>query len=251
METSAPATLPARPAIGPKPWGRPAVLAALALPAALWGSSLGIAFVQDTQDDLTTRDIVTVLIFTIVLDVVLIGLAAGLSLWRYRLGWDELGLRPFARKQWWLPLAGAAAAHVAVIVYAAVLTAVGADAAAPQQEDLDELFESAAVLPLTGVATVLMAPVAEEIFFRGFVFPGLFRPLGVAGAMAASGLLFGAFHITSPETVGLVIPFGLIGMFFAWLYYRTGSLWPSIFTHLLFNLVSFIALASLAGSGSG
>jgi hypothetical protein len=145
----------------------------------------------------------------------------------------------------------AGGAHAAIIVYGVVLTAVGAEGAVPEQEDLEELFASKAVLPLTAVATVIMAPVAEEIFFRGFVFAGMLRPFGPAGAMLTSGLLFGAFHVTGVDTIGLVLPFGAIGILFAWLYYRTGSLWPSIVTHLIFNLVSFIVLAAVAGGGSG
>lgn len=250
METLAPSRLPSGPAVAPKPWGPPAILLALVLPVLIWGSSLALSVSMDTEEALTEGEIITGLIITIILDFALIGLAAGFSLWRYRLGWSELGLRPFDRSFWWLPLAAAAGAQIGIIIYAAVLTAVGADAAVPEQEDLDQLFESRAILPLTGVATVLMAPLAEEVFFRGFIFAGLRRPLGAGGAMVASGLVFAAFHVNGPETVGLVLPFALIGVLFAWIYYRTGSLWLSIATHLLFNLVSFAALASMAGNGS-
>jgi membrane protease YdiL (CAAX protease family) len=236
------------PGISAKPWGLLAVLGGVALPLLLWAGSVAIATVEDTPDDLSEGQIVAGLVFTIILDFALIGLAAGFSLWRYKLGWAELGLKPFDRNLWWLPLVAAGAAHVAIITYAVVLQLAGADAAVPEQEDLDQLFESRAVLPLTALATVIMAPLAEELFFRGFVFAGLLRPFGVPGAMVASGLLFGAFHITGPETVGLVLPFGAVGVLFAWLYWRTGSVWPSIATHLVFNLVSFVALAAAAGS---
>ena len=250
METSAPAATPPGPGIAPKPWGIPAILVALALPLGLWGSSLGIAIAGGTPEDLSAGEIVTSLIVTMILDVVLIGLAAGLSLWRYHLGWAALGLRPFGRDFWWLPILAAAGAHVAIIAYGLALTLLGADAAVPEQEDLDQLFETRAILPLTGIATIIMAPLAEEVFFRGFIFAGLLRRLGLVWAMAVSGLLFGAFHVTSVETIALVLPFGIVGMVFAWLYHRTGSLWPSIVAHLLFNLVSFAILASYAG-GSG
>ena len=235
-------TSPPGPGIAPKPWGLPAVLLALALPVLLWGSALAIAISTGAQEDLTQSEVITSLVFTIFLDAGLVGLAVGFSLWRYQLGWGELGLRPFDRSFWWLPLVAAAAAHVGVLAYALVLIVLGAEA--PRQEGLEELFKSRAVLPLAGVATLLAAPVAEEIFFRGFIFPGLLRPFGLVGAMAASGFLFALFHVTGSETVALVLPFGLIGMLFAWIYYRTGSLWPSIATHLLFNLVSFVLLAS-------
>ena len=251
METPAPVVAPTPPGIGPRPWGIPAVLVALALPVLLWVSSLVAPLVVDTPEELTQGQIVASLLFSILIGFIFIGLAVGLSLWRYRLGWRELGLRPFDRGLWWLPLVAAVGAHVAIIVYGLVLTVLGAEGAVPEQEQLEELFESRAVLPLTGVATVLVAPLAEEVFFRGFIFSGLVRPFGLVGAMVISGLLFGAFHVTGLETVGLVLPFGAIGVLFAWLYYRTGSLWPSVATHFLFNLVSFVALASFAGSISG
>ena len=225
-----------------KPWGLPAVLLALALPVLLWGSSLVIAITTGAEEDLTQGEVITSLVFTIFLDVGLVGLAVGFSLWRYHLGWGALGLRRFDRSLWWLPLVAAAVAHVGVLAYALVLIVLGAEA--PRQESLEELFKSRAVLPLAGVATLIAAPVAEEIFFRGFIFTGLLRPFGLVGAMAASGFLFALFHVTGADTVALVLPFGLIGMLFAWVYYRTGSLWPSIATHLLFNLVSFVLLAS-------
>jgi hypothetical protein len=234
--------------VSPKPWGVPAILVALALPFALWASSLGVAIAGESPDELSQGEIITGLVLTIIMDFVFIGLAAGLSLGRYKLGWDALGLRRFDSELWWLPLGAAAGAYVSIIIYSLVLTSIGADAAAPKQEDLDELFESRAVLPLAGIATVLMAPLAEEVFFRGFIFGGLIRPLGLFGAMAVSGFVFAIFHVTSVETLGVILPFGLIGMLFAWLYYRTGSLWPSVAAHLIFNSVSFIILASSAGS---
>jgi membrane protease YdiL (CAAX protease family) len=250
LETTAPGVAATQHQMPPKPWGIPAILLALLLPLTLWGSSLAVAIAQGTPSDLSNGEIVAGLVFTIVLDCVFIGLAAGLSLWRYRLGWGALGLRRFDSDLWWFPLAAAAAAHVGIVIYTAVVMLVGLDAAAPQQ-DLDQFFKSRAVLPLAGVATVIMAPLAEEIFFRGFIFAGLVRPLGLRVAMVLSGFLFGAFHVTGPDTVGLVVPFGVVGMLFAWVYYRTGSLWTSIATHFLFNLVSFAILASMAGNVSG
>jgi membrane protease YdiL (CAAX protease family) len=251
LETPAPSGRAAPAGVPPKPWGLTAILAVLAVPLLLWAGSLALVATQDPGTDFTQAEVVANLLFAIVvLDGIFIGGPALVALWRYHLGWQGLGLRPFDRDLWWLPLAAAAAAYVGIIVYAVVLVALGAEGAVPEQEEVDQLFEHRAVLPLAFLATVIMAPLAEEIFFRGFVFAGLVRPLGVAPAMLASGLLFGAFHVTDVDTVGLVVPFGFIGALFAWLYYRTGSLWPSVLTHLLFNLVSFIRLALTAGGGS-
>jgi hypothetical protein len=247
METSLPATQPPTIGVPPRPWGLPAVAAGLALPLLLWGSSLAIAISQGELEDATDGELAFGLVLTIILDFALIGIAAWLSIRRYRLGWGALGLRPFDRRLWWLPVVAAAGALVGIITYGAILQALGADAASPRQEDLEPIFESRTILPLTGLAVLVMAPLAEEIFFRGFVFAGLIRPFGVTGAMVVSGVLFGIFHITSVETLGVVLPFSLIGALFAWLYYRSGSLWPSMGAHFLFNVVGFAAGAAAGG----
>lgn len=219
------------------PWGMLAVVLGLVAPGAIWAASLALSIASDGVDDLSDADIVLNVIAQIVLlDGLLIAIPAGVALWRYRAGWSSLGLRSFDRRVWWWPLAATVGALVLVYVYAAIAMLIAGDA--PEQ-DVDELFESRATLPLVGFAVIVAAPVAEEIFFRGFVFGGLVQPLGAPAAIALSGLIFGVLHITNVETIGLVLPIGGIGALFAWLYYRTGSLWISIATHMLFNAVGF------------
>ncbi len=240
---------PHSPQVGPKPWGIPAIIVALILPVLLWSSALVLNSVVDTDQEISDGELITSLIVTIiVLDGGFIALAAGLSLRKYRLRWSALGFRSFNLNQWWLPVAAAGGAYLGIIVYSIGLTIIGADAAVPEQEELDQLFRSKTVLPLTGLATIVMAPLAEEIFFRGFIFGGLIRPIGPLFAMAVSGLIFAMFHVSGVDTIGLLLPFGAIGALFAWLYYRTGSIYPSMIAHFLFNTVSFIALASVAAS---
>ncbi len=226
------------------PWGVPAVLAGLALPLLIWGSSFAYSISTDAKKELSDADVAAGIITTIfLLDGALVGIPAIVALWRHRVGWQTLGFRPLDSRLWWWPLAAAASAYVCVIIYGIIATSIVGD---PPDQNLDELFHSRAILPLAGFSLVIVAPLAEETFFRGFVFPGLLRSLGPAGAMAASGLLFGMFHIQDAGTVALVLPFGAIGALFAWLYYKTGSLWTSIATHMLFNSVSFAILASTA-----
>ncbi len=231
------------PGVTGKPWGTPAILIGLAIPVALWGASLGIAIAGGETADLSSTEVITSLILTIViLDGIFLAVPALVALRRYRLGWEGLGFRAFDRDKLRMAVVAAAGAWGAVIIYGLVITLVFGEGAAPEQ-DVEELFSSKAVLPVVGVAVVLAAPLAEEVFFRGFVFPGLIRPFGVFGAIVGSGLLFAMFHVTGPDSAGLIIPFTPIGMMFAWLYFKTGTLWTSIAAHLVFNLVSFIILA--------
>lgn len=220
----------------------------MAFPFVVWAVALAAAIAagQGNDDEIGTGVVVGGLLLTLVLQAILVGLAAALTLGRYHLSWRELGFRPLARDYYWAVAAVAIAGHALVLSYAAIVTAAGVDALAPQQ-GLQDLFESRAVLPLVGVVTVLTAPLAEEFFFRGFVFPGLIRRLGVIGAALTSGLLFASFHVSSADTAGLVIPFTFIGVALAGLYYYTGSLWSTIGAHLIFNLISFAVLAAVTG----
>jgi membrane protease YdiL (CAAX protease family) len=238
LEMAAPTGVRSPGAVGPKPWGLPAILLALVIPTGL----LVPGFFLSEPEELTTGEIIANLIATLILkDGLFIGIAAAFAVWRYKQGWGGLGLRQVDSKYWWVPFVAAVGAIAAVATYSIVLSAVGADEATPRQEDLEKIFDDPAALPIAAFAVVVMAPLSEEIFFRGFIFGGLIRPLGPIPAMLVSGLIFGAYHVTGLSSLGVVLPFSLIGAFFAWLYYRTGSIWLSIATHFLFNAVGFTA----------
>ena len=184
------------------------------------------------------------LVVTVLFDGALFGSAAVFSVARYRCSWGALGLRPLSTKELWSGLGTAVAGQVIVAAYAGLVQLLGLDALLPGTNVPEKLFEEPLVLPLVGVATVLVAPLAEETFFRGFVFGGL-RRYGFFWAALVSGLLFSAAHLS----LGGLIPLALVGMLFAWSYSRTGSLWTTVYAHLFFNLVSFVALTAIVQSG--
>ena len=248
MELSAQTSNNAPIGVPAKPWGIPAILAGLAIPIVLWASSLVVVIVNGAPDDPTQSEVIINLILQIaLLDGIFIGIPVSFALIRYRLGWSSLGFRALDRGLWWWPIVAAAAAHLAIVAYSLILVGIAGDDAVPKQEGIDQLFDNNAILPLVGLALVIMAPLAEEIFFRGFIFAGLIRYVGSFLAMAASGAIFALFHVTSADTIGLILPFSLVGMMFAWLYYRTGTIWTSIGAHMLFNAYSFVLLASGVG----
>ena len=240
MKVSADSSTPASLGIPHKPWGIPAILLVLTVPGVLWGS----AFFADAPEDLTAGEVIVSIVSVVAIkDALFIGVAAAFAVWRYRLGWSGLGFRPFDRDLWWLPLATVSVMIVAMIAYGLALLGLGVE---QPDQGFNVFFERRALLPLTGLAFVIIAPISEETFFRGFVFAGLIRPFGLPVAMAASGLLFGMLHVNNLNTLALIVPIGFIGVLLAWLYHRTGSLWPSIFTHMLFNAFGFVG--GVAGS---
>ena len=96
--------------------------------------------------------------------------------------------------------------------------------------------------PLTTYATllvaVLVAPVCEEVFFRGFVFPGLLGGMPVGWAIVLSSLIFAVAHADPGSFIVLFI----IGLALAFLRWRTKSIWPCILLHALNNGVAALAI---------
>jgi membrane protease YdiL (CAAX protease family) len=97
---------------------------------------------------------------------------------------------------------------------------------------------------LTLAAVGVGAPLAEELFFRGFLFSALARSrAGIGGATALTAGTWAALH--AGYSVFGMIEVVLIALYFSWLLVRTGSLWVPIFCHATYNTVLILALRYL------
>ncbi len=101
----------------------------------------------------------------------------------------------------------------------------------PQELGADE---STLALVVVAVLVTVVAPVAEELFFRGFMFTALRRAWGLVPAVLATGIAFGAVHAGSSEPEFLV-PLGVFGAALCLLYWKTKSILPCIVLHALNN----------------
>lgn len=84
------------------------------------------------------------------------------------------------------------------------------------------------------VTIVLIAPLVEETFFRGFVFAGLRARHDWRWAMVISAALFAASHLS----LTFFIPAFAMGCLFAYLYQRSDSVWPAVILHTLINALA-------------
>jgi uncharacterized protein len=104
--------------------------------------------------------------------------------------------------------------------------------------------------PLAGVAvalaTIVVAPIAEEIFFRAFFYRALRSRLRVWSASLIDGLVFGALHFQGLSTVEILPVIAVVGVGLCLVYERTGSLFAVIAIHAAFNTVATIGIAPLA-----
>jgi uncharacterized protein len=97
-------------------------------------------------------------------------------------------------------------------------------------------------LPLFFLAVVIVAPIAEEVAFRGFLFRGLSESwLGVSGALVATSAAWAAMHIQYDAfTLAQIF---CIGLLLGWIRWASGSTLLAIMLHMLANFVACIQAA--------
>jgi uncharacterized protein len=108
---------------------------------------------------------------------------------------------------------------------------------------LDRFLKSPVDLALFAALAVTLAPLFEELFFRGFLQPLLSRTFGMAAGILITALVFGLLH--APEYAWAwqyVVAVSLAGAVFGWVRARTNSIIPSTLMHACYNLVFVIAL---------
>jgi membrane protease YdiL (CAAX protease family)/uncharacterized RDD family membrane protein YckC len=192
----------------------------------------------DPHFDSTAGKLVAQALLEVTLVFVAIGVAVGAaSDVSLRDGLAALGLRRFRPSAFgWMAL-GLFSYYVATIAYGVLVTQ-------PDQKDIArDLGLDAGVLAAIPVVVLIaiVAPIAEEIFFRGMLFGGLRKRLSTYPAAAISALVFGALHATTGITA--VPPLIVFGFMLALLYERTGSLVPGMIAHA-FNNALALALTS-------
>jgi len=185
----------------------------------------------------------TTTLLVLVQDLVLVA-----ALWAFgvrRGGWRSLGLRGFkAQRGCGLAMGVLPASFTFNILYAVIVIVI-----------LRLPYKPQAILPLFGgglpgfvaalFTVVVIAPLAEEAFFRGFVFAGLRPRLGVVGAALVSAAVFGAVHLS----LGTFLPVAFLGLLLTLLYEATGSLYPSIIAHACNNGFGLLLAYLLEVSG--
>ncbi len=93
---------------------------------------------------------------------------------------------------------------------------------------------------------VVVAPVVEEVIFRGYIYPVVKRFSEKWFAALFSGVLFGVIHFNLASFPVLAV----MGILLVVLYERTGSIWPPIACHALFNGTQMAIMLIAKGAGA-
>jgi len=106
--------------------------------------------------------------------------------------------------------------------------------------DISRLFERPPLeRAALSVAAATMAPFCEEVAFRGWLLTALRTRHSTSAAVILSGLLFAVMHLDPVRFSALVA----LGVLYAWLTWRAGSVWPAVIAHATNNGLG-LALAS-------
>lgn len=147
--------------------------------------------------------------------------------WR-RIPWRSLG---FGKFDWGTLAIGCGLlifSYGIIFVHNLTLMLLGYDTQGDQIIQLFELIENPVWFFIVGA---LLAPLVEEIFFRGFLFQGFRARYGWVKSMLLSSAIFGFAHLDPAS----LIPTFVLGCLLAYLYHRTNSVWPGVIIHVLVN----------------
>jgi membrane protease YdiL (CAAX protease family) len=148
----------------------------------------------------------------------------------------DLGLRRVRRI--WPAIGWAALALVAFNGFALLLAEIFGQPKEQALVDDIRAEDALAVVIAWGLLVCVLAPLVEEVFFRGFMFTVFARRMGVAWAALLDGIVFGLGHAGGAEAVQLVA-LGAFGVALCLLYWRTQSIIPGMALHALNNSIAF------------
>jgi uncharacterized protein len=158
--------------------------------------------------------------------------------WR-RISWKHLGFGSFDWKTLGLGCGLLIGGYILILLHNGILMILGVDT---QGEAILKIFASLDSPVWFLIVAVIVAPLVEEIFFRGFLFQGFRQKYGWLGATLLSSAIFAAAHL---DLVSL-IPTFILGVVLAYTYHKSNSVWPGIVLHFLVN--AFGACGAYAAS---
>ncbi len=136
----------------------------------------------------------------------------------------------FSRVPFLIILATIIATPALLVITEALVTLI------PMPEIIANFFAKMVQLNLPGfIAVAVLAPIIEELIFRGVVLQGFLKKYSPVKAIILSAVIFGIAHLNPWQFVAAFI----IGTFIGWVYYNTRSIVPCILIHFLNNGISF------------
>ncbi len=116
--------------------------------------------------------------------------------------------------------------------------------AEPPSQQLLQAEGGVAILVGQVVVACVLAPIVEELTYRGALFQAARARVGLVGGMVISALVFTGMHLELWNSASALFGLLVLGLWLAAIFHRTGSLVVPIVAHATFNAIT-LALATL------
>jgi membrane protease YdiL (CAAX protease family) len=200
---------------------------------------------------LTPQGALLTLLLSLLVYAAMLGASVIFSIRRFHGDLDDLGFRALPRGRIYAPIVGMGLALFVTFLYRSFTVHLRISQLVPRSDPLLlNIRYSPGLLLLAFVLTCVVAPLVEEIYFRGVLFQGMLgkklpRSVGWLGATsgfwvsaAVSAAIFGIYH----QLLATLIPLTLAGLILAWVYWQSRSLWGSISVHAVNNALALAFL---------
>ena len=105
-----------------------------------------------------------------------------------------------------------------------------------QMELIEQVLGGGLGVPFNLLMLAVVPGICEELLFRGYVQRQFERGVGIAGGILLSGIIFGLYHLRLSQA----LPLSALGIYLAYLAWRTGSLWPAVIVHFANNAFAIL-----------
>jgi membrane protease YdiL (CAAX protease family) len=236
--------------IGARPKATWSVWEALAvyILAILLGGVATVPLLQLIEDEDLANIASTTAAAVVIVGVLLAWLSRSHPTWRGVLGFPGRG-------RWWSEIRSSAGFGLLLypgmvfgvgLVVSLVLTTVsGEQAQAPEQVPTDL---SIAGVIVTVIYAIVIAPLHEELFFRGVLFRGVRDRYGLAAGLIASGVGFSLIHYLDGAWQDTLLLMGVMlfnGVALGWWYERRGTIVAPVVAHMVFNVIGLTLILSV------
>lgn len=188
-------------------------------------------FLEDSLYSGTITGLVMAIIFTVGVYVI--------ALRPYNLSWRAVGFNTFYTSYWKSILFWTSLLIVVSVGIVILMELLGGTTENTKTESLQNNMRIWTIL-IAFVSAAIISPIYEEIFYRGFLYRWFRVKWGVSAGILLSSFVFMLVHIPTYNT--LPINF-LSGVIFSWTYEKTGSLYPGMIIHAVFNGIAVVLTA--------
>lgn len=196
--------------------------------AGIWAAVKHVGYMATVQDMATGGNAILLALTSVFSNVITLALFL-------RIKWTPV-TRDYLLSKPWLQLLWVALFTLGAII---PLTFLYEQLGIEMDDSAERLFASLMKEPWGYVAVGILAPLAEEIVFRGAILRTLLDMMSKKNhwvAIMISAAIFGVVHGNMAQFVNAL----LMGLILGWMYYRTKSLVPGILLHWVNNTVAFI-----------